>query len=132
MNYLLDTHYLIWTITDTRKIAGKVKAAIVNPQNVIIVSAITFWEISLKASLGKLDIKGFSASDLPDLCDQMGFQIETLSAHDSSTYHLLKANHHKDPFDKMLIWQAISNDYTLISNDKNINQYASIGLKLFK
>lgn len=132
MNYLLDTHYLIWTIADTRKISGKVKGVIVNPHNVIYVSTITFWEISLKASLGKLNIKGFSPSDIPDLCDQMGFQIESLSAHDSSTYHLLKANHHKDPFDKMLIWQAISNDYTLISVDRNVNQYESIGLKLLK
>ena len=132
MNFLLDTHYLIWTITDTKKISGKVKGAIVDPQNGIFVSTISFWEISLKSSLGKLAIKGFSASDLPDLCDQMGFRIETLSSHDSSTYHLLKANHHKDPFDKMLIWQAISNDFTLISEDKNIKQYESIGLKVFK
>ena len=131
MNYLLDTHYLIWTISDTKKIPGKVKEAIVNRENLICVSTISFWEISLKSSLGKLQITGFSASELPDLCEQMGFQIEALSAHDSSTYHLLKANHHKDPFDKMLIWQAISNEFTLVSNDKEIKRYQSIGLKVF-
>ncbi len=61
---------------------------------------------------------------------QTGFDIELLSSHDSSTYHQLTANYHKDPFDRMLIWQAISNDYTLISVDPNVKRYVSTGLKI--
>ena len=61
----------------------------------------------------------------------MGFEIESLTAKDSSSYHQLKATYHKDPFDRMLIWQAISNNYTFISVDSNVKKYASEGLKIF-
>ncbi len=130
MTYLLDTHYVIWTLTDTKWLSKKVKDIIVNPYHQIIVSTISFWEISLKSSLGRLVITGFLPEELPNLCLQTGFDIELLSSHDSSTYHQLTANYHKDPFDRMLIWQAISNDYTLISVDPNVKRYVSTGLKI--
>lgn len=57
--------------------------------------------------------------------------IKSLSPEDASTYHLLQATHHKDPFDRMLIWQAIRNDYIFVSADKQIKKYAKEGLKLF-
>jgi PIN domain nuclease of toxin-antitoxin system len=79
-----------------------------------------------------LQIKGFSPEDLPGACQLMGFEIENLSAEDSSTYHQLKATWHRDPFDRMLIWQAIRNGYTLISNDDNVKKYVSEGLKMVK
>lgn len=130
MKYLLDTHYLMWALTNTSKLSKKVKDILTNPDNLILVSTISFWEVSLKSSLGKMAIKGFSPEDLPGLCHQVGFEIEPLSAKDSSTYHNLKAIHHKDPFDRMLIWQAISNSYTLLSIDKNVKKYMAEGLKL--
>jgi len=132
MKFLLDTHYLIWSIADSSKISKKIKDIIVDPDNRIFVSTISFWEISLKCSIGKLDIKGFLPEDIPNLCKRMGFEIETLSAHDSSSYHQLIMNYHKDPFDRMLIWQAISNSYTLICEDDNIKKYVSTGLKLLR
>ncbi len=131
MIYLLDTHYMLWTIADSKKLSKKVKEVITDPENSIIVSAISFWEVSLKSSLGKLEITGFAAEDLPDACLNMGFEIVTLSAEDSSTYHMLKAVYHKDPFDRMLIWQAIQNNYSMISVDKNVNKYVSEGLKIW-
>ena len=130
MIYLLDTHYLIWAITDTKKISKKTKDIIENADNTILVSTISFWEISLKSSMGKLEITGFDCGDLPALCKEMSFGIEPLSANDCCTYDKFTASYHKDPFDRMLIWQAISNNYTLISKDSNIQKYRSIGLKL--
>jgi len=59
----------------------------------------------------------------------MNLEILTLSARDASSFHLLKANHHHDPFDRMLIWQAINNDYTLITKDPMIKKYEREGLK---
>ena len=132
MRYLLDTHYLLWALADTKKLSKKIKEIITSPENQIIISTISFWEISLKSSLGKLTITGFSTEDLPDACEQMGFNIEPLSATDSSTYHQLKATFHKDPFDRMLIWQAICNDFTLISADINVKKYASEGLRILE
>ncbi|MEJ7828579.1 MAG: type II toxin-antitoxin system VapC family toxin [Segetibacter sp.] len=77
---------MLWTIADSKKLSKKVKEVITDPDNSIIVSAISFWEVSLKSSLGKLEITGFAAEDLPDACLNMGFEIVTLSAEDSSTF----------------------------------------------
>lgn len=128
--YLLDTHYLLWAVADTKKLSKKINKIIIDPENTIVVSAISFWEVSLKYELGKLTISGFLPEQLPQACAEMGFDIEQLSPIDSSSYHQLNPSFHKDPFDKMLIWQAICNKYTFISNDQTIEKYQSLGLRL--
>jgi len=128
MSFLLDTHYLLWAISDPSRISKNIKNIITNPENRVFVSTISFWEVSLKSGLGKLEISGFSPEDLPSLCTKIGFEIMLLSPEESSTYHELKATHHKDPFDRMLIWQAIRNNLILISSDVNISRYKSEGL----
>jgi PIN domain nuclease of toxin-antitoxin system len=130
MTCLLDTHYMLWAVTDTGKISKKVQEVITNPANTVIVSAISFWEVSLKASIGKLHISGAAPQNLPAACLQMGFAVEDLSAEVCSTYHLLQPTYHKDPFDRMLIWLAIRNSYTLISVDKNVSKYTTEGLRI--
>lgn len=127
---LLDTHYLLWALTDTKKLPVKVKEVLMDPDNRIIISTVSFWEIALKTSLGKLTLTGTSSADIPDTCLQIGFEIKILTPEDASTYHRLKATHHKDPFDRMLIWQAIRNNYIFISADKEVKKYASNGLKI--
>ena len=131
MSYLLDTHYLIWSVADTRKIPKKIIEILSDPSQTILVSSISFWEISLKFSLGKLNLSGTTPAEMPGACLKIGFDLIHLSHEDSSTYHLLTANHHKDPFDRMLIWQAIRNDYTLISSDEIIRKYIPDGLKIY-
>lgn len=131
MKYLLDTHYLIWALTDTKKISKKIVTVLTDPENEIIVSAVSFWEISLKSSLGKLTLKGFAPEDLPTACLQTGFTILPISADDAGKYHHLVAGHHRDPFDRMLIWQAINNKCTLISADKTIRKYITEGLVMY-
>jgi PIN domain nuclease of toxin-antitoxin system len=130
MSYLLDTHYLIWAIVDSKKISKKIKALISDAEQEIFVSTISLWEVSLKSSLGKMKIAGFGPEDIPEICTRIGFEIIELSAADSSSYHQLKAFHHKDPFDRMLIWQAIRNGYTLISADEQVSKYRSEGLDI--
>jgi len=130
MTFLLDTHYMLWSIADTKKLSAPIKGIITDPQHRIVVSIISFWEVSLKSALGKMSIKGYSPEDLPDACLQTGFDIESLAAKDCSTYHRLKATYHKDPFDRMLIWQAIRSDYILISSDSIVKKYTSEGLKV--
>ena len=130
MIYLLDTHYMLWCIADVHKLSKQAKNIITDGTNIILVSTVSFWEVSLKSSLGKLKLTGFSPDALPQVCTDMGFEIETLSAKDSSSYHNLTAAYHRDPFDRMLIWQAIQNGYTLISKDKDIKKYQVEGLKI--
>ena len=130
MTYLLDTHFIVWSVVQPNMLSEKVREILSNPDNRIIVSTVSFWEISLKESIGKLKLTGYIPQDFPDACTQMGFEIKTLSAEDTSTYHHLSAQYHKDPFDRMLIWQAINNGYILISNDKEIKKYTTEGLKV--
>jgi PIN domain nuclease of toxin-antitoxin system len=131
MKYLLDTHYMLWSILDTKRIPGKLKDTLTDPKNLVIVSAISFWEVSLKNSLGKLELQNVSPQDLPAICEEMSFLIEPLHASVCSSYHQLKATWHKDPFDRMLIWTAITNNYTLITVDENVMKYKSEGLKVY-
>ena len=131
MKYLLDTHYLLWSVMDSMRISKKLKNVLTDPGNDIIVSAVSFWEISLKASLGKLELKNIEAEALPAICETMGFTIVSLQAGVCSSYSQLKATYHKDPFDRMLIWMAIINDYTLVTIDENVMKHKSEGLKLY-
>lgn len=131
MNYLLDTHTFIWAITEKKQLSAPVRRTLEDNSNHIFVSAISFWEISLKYALGKLTISGFTPEELPALATASGFDLLPLSPADSCTYHLLPTHpHHKDPFDKMLIQQAINQRLTLISKDKHMAQYAATGLKI--
>jgi PIN domain nuclease of toxin-antitoxin system len=130
MKYLLDTHAIIWALTDTKKLPKKTKDILQNPDNEIIVSTISFWEISLKHSLGKLDLDNFAPEDFPSACLAMDFKILPLDAAISSTFHKLKATHHRDPFDRMLIHLSLKINISLISKDENVKLYESEGLKV--
>ena len=129
MNYLLDTHTLIWAISDQEKFSAQVIQAFNEPENTFFVSTISFWEISLKLSVGKLSIDGIIPDEIPALALKSGFQIISLSPEESATYYKLKVTNHKDPFDRMLIWQAIQRNMVFITKDKSIPEYKDAGLK---
>lgn len=99
MKYLLDTHTLILAITDLNKLSSKAREIIENPENQVFVSTISFWGISLKASIGKLSLENVEPEDFPVLCTQMDIAVLSLDSITSSTYHQLKGTHHRDPFD---------------------------------
>jgi PIN domain nuclease of toxin-antitoxin system len=123
MTYLLDTHTLIWAITDPSQLSAKARQIIEDPAQEVVVSAITFWEISLKYALGKLELENIAPQDFPNLCKQMDIKVLDLDAASCATYHLLTAQYHKDPFDRMLIRQAISLGIPILSKDKLIKLY---------
>lgn len=130
MKYLLDTHTMIWAVADTGKLSPAVREILENPHHQIFVSSICFWEISLKYSLGKLDLKNIAPEDFPTACIAMDFDILPLDAQPAASFYLLKAKSHKDPFDRMLLWQALSLDLPLVSKDPEIALYKSEGLKV--
>ncbi len=130
MSYLLDSHTLLWSIMDEKKLSAKVHSLLEDTNNRILVSAVSFWEISLKYALGKLNLRGVEPGQLPDLARQTGFELIELLPEDCATYHELVANWHRDPFDRMLIWQAIQNKLSIISKDRHIANYKSAGLKV--
>lgn len=130
MTYLLDTHTIIWAITEPSKLSPRVQEIIKNPGHRIVVNAITFWEIALKSSIGKLTLTGLMPQDLPAICTQMEIEIIPLDAEICATYHLLNPMLHRDPFDRMLIWLAKCNEFIIISCDKMISSYQSEGVKV--
>lgn len=131
MSYLLDSHALIWAIIDPKKLSANVHEILENTNNRVLVSAVSFWEISLKYSLGKLDLRGISPQQLPEFARKIGFELIGLLPEECADYHNLEANWHRDPFDRMLICQAIQNKMTIISKDSYISKYQSVGLKVF-
>ena len=130
MNYLLDTHAFIWSLISPGKLSLKTKAIITSKENVSWVSAITFWEISLKYAIGKLDLKGAKPDELYKYATSAGFEIEDLQVETAATFYKLRRLRNKDPFDLMLAWQAITLDYTLVTNDSGFADYKNYGLKV--
>ncbi len=136
MNYLLDTHTLIWSIIYPDKLSPKIRKIIKSKDNTFWVSAIVFWEISLKYAIGKLDLKGTTPDELYEYSNRAGFIILDLSsATAASVYKLTRLGNkqsfstNKDPFDLMLAWQAITGDYILVTNDSGFAGYKNYGLK---
>ena len=128
MKYLLDTHTFIWAILEPEKLSQRVAEIFEDPGNQILVSAISFWEISLKHALGKLTLEKISPEIFPEICKQLDIEVLPLEGQVCATYHQLGAAFHKDPFDKMLIWQSKVLNIPLLSKDDLIKQYEVIGV----
>lgn len=129
MDYLLDTHSFLWTVFEPKKLSKTARAFITQPENRIIVSSITFWEISLKTALGKLELVNCLPDEFPEIASQMGFEIIHLEADVAASFYKLPRQLHKDPFDRMIIWMAIQKQFILISKDKLFSAYSEYGLQ---
>jgi PIN domain nuclease of toxin-antitoxin system len=128
---LLDTHAFIWAISDTDKLSAHAHEIITNIDNDIFVSVISFWEISIKTGIKKFSFEGIIANDLHKYAHKMDFRILDMKAHEACTFaNLPLKDNHKDPFDRMIIWQAITGNMALISNDRMFGQYREDGLRL--
>lgn len=131
MNVLLDTHTLVWSIMETGQLSRRVIDLLENPVNEVNVSTISLWEISIKYSLGKLELRGIKPESFPELIQNAGFQVQSISPNVAASYHQLpRYPEHKDPFDRFLIWQAIQEKQTLLSKDQSFGHYVKNGLKL--
>jgi PIN domain nuclease of toxin-antitoxin system len=121
----------MWATLDTVKLSNDVKEIILDRTNEIFVSTVTFWEITLKASIKKITFEKVDIKDFPKYAREMGFTIMDMKERETITFHELPLKeNHKDPFDRMLIWQALTNDMILLSKDNVIRQYEENGLKI--
>ncbi len=132
MKNLPDTHYLLWILFDDKRLSDKLQNIIDAPENEIYVSIISFWEISLKFSIGKLNLNNIKPDELPCFVTDSGFQIMNISEHDAASFYKLPRMKHKDPFDRFLVWQSICEECIFITNDKEIASYESEGLRYLK
>ena len=131
MNLLLDTHGFLWSLFTPEKLSKTVIHEIKSPNNDMAVSVVTFWEISLKYALGKIELTGVKPEELPDFADQMNLEILPITAAEASSFHRLPRLSHKDPFDRIIIWQAIQRKMTLVSKDRDFKTYRKFGLRTF-
>lgn len=128
MKLLLDTHTLLWSLISPKLLSRKAIKAIESPDNSVYVSTISLWEISLKFSLDKLLLENISPADLPEIIEQTGFELIEPSVEEYAGFYQLPRVKHKDPFDRMLIWQSIQRSCTLVTKDGNLKDYKPLGL----
>jgi PIN domain nuclease of toxin-antitoxin system len=129
MNLLLDTHTLLWTIAQSDKLSTTALREITDINNSVSVSAVSLWEIALKHGLGKLTVEHLNLNDIPLYCKKMGFKLIPLKPEEAlDSYGLSQKSDNKDPFDRMLIYQCIRNNYVMVSKDSKFSAYWEDGL----
>ena len=120
MSYLLDTHTLLWSFYKEEQLSDAVRDTIENADE-LYVSIVTLWEIAIKQSIGKLDFKQ-SIVDIANECLRQDIQILDMKPEHCEIIKTLSIIH-SDPFDIMIIAQAIHEKMTIISKDGKISQY---------
>ena len=118
MKLLLDTHIFLWALSEPNRLSQKQVIAMEDPTNTVYVSSISITEIAIKASLGKLEL----VFDPLDAAERSGFEMLDFSAKDALLLNDLPF-HHRDPFDRMLITQAISCKLMIATQDSIIDRY---------
>lgn len=118
MRLLLDTNALLWWLAN-EGLAAQAEEAISNPENLVAVSAVSAWEISIKKALGKLR----APDDLEHQIRAGGFTpLPVTIAHGVAAGRLPR--HHDDPFDRILIAQAFAEGLTIVTSDKRFSDYS--------
>ena len=122
MKVLLDTHAFLWLISGDDRLSGTAQKTFLNPGNILFFSAASLWEICIKMSLGKLSLK---SGWLKTIEDEMKINaIQWLSIEMTHCVKLINLPfHHRDPFDRMLVAQAIVDDMQLLSRDTRLASY---------
>ncbi len=131
MSYLLDSHAFLWCALQPDGLSARVRDLLAQPETRCAVSAVSFWELSLKHALGKLDLTGVVPGDFPRLAERMRFDVLPLDGGIAASFYELPGAVHRDPFDRLLVWQAIRLKLTLISRDRALDVYRAAGLRRF-
>jgi PIN domain nuclease of toxin-antitoxin system len=120
-SYLIDTHVLLWYIEGNPRLSPKIISLLDNPTNTVYVSKASLWEITIKISIGKLSIN-IPFETLEDFLEEKDFVRLEFDISDLTVLKNLPF-HHSDPFDRLIIAQAMNNDFTLISDDSKFDPY---------
>jgi len=120
--YLLDTHTLLWWLVNDSRLSNKAFEIIKKPDNVILVSSASAWEISTKYRLGKLPNASKAATDLPKLLTKSRMEVLPISIEHAMLAGSLPGPH-RDPFDRMLIAQGQVENLPIITADPAFKQY---------
>ncbi len=125
---LLDTHVLLWVAGEPKQLSAQARKLLEDPQNQLYFSVASLWEVSIKNKLGRTDFK----VDLPVLRRNLldyGFEEIAINSTHTLAVEVLP-NIHKDPFDRMLIAQAIAEGITLMTADSVVAEYPVAVIKI--
>ncbi len=120
MQYLIDTHILLWWLAGDERLSAPAQEIIGKSDHIIYVSSASLWEISIKKSLGKLQLN----YDLEKVLKENDFTILSITQNHACSIEALPP-HHRDPFDRMLITQAMCEKIQLITHDKELAVYGA-------
>ena len=119
MNLLLDTHVVLWWLDDDPALGVRAREAIADPDNTVYLSAVVVWEIRIKQALGKLDVPEDFEADPRRSSPSSIFRSRVQHAHAIARLPAV----HRDPFDRMLVAQAQSEGFRIVTRDSRIAQY---------
>lgn len=118
MRLLVDSHVLLWHLSDDPRLGPKATAAIEAQDAEVLVSAGSLWEIAIEVGLSKLE----APEDLPERIEPLGFQLLQITADDAWRVRTLP-HHHRDPFDRLLIAQAQAHSLPIVTGDPAFADY---------
>jgi PIN domain nuclease of toxin-antitoxin system len=121
MQYLLDTHTFLWFINGDKQLSSKARSYIENLNNDIYISIASFWEMAIKLNLGKLDLE-MSFKELYVEVDKNGFFLLPITFDHTNKLTNLSLQH-RDPFDRIIICQALVDNLIIIGRDSNFHRY---------
>jgi len=122
MRILLDTVTFLWAVSEAAELSDEARELFVDPDNEIYLSSVSTWEITIKHSLGKLPLPEPPAKFIP--AQRKNHGIDALSLDEEATLHLTRLPAlHRDPFDRMLVCQAVVQHLVILTPDDLINQY---------
>lgn len=128
MRLLLDTHVFLWFISADLRLANTARDAIEDPANEVFLSIVSLWETIVKYQLGKLSLPEPPEVYLPR--QRVRHQIEKLELDEASVAQLARLPAlHRDPFDRMLVCQALQHRLTVVTGDEILHSYPVICLK---
>lgn len=122
MRLLLDTHVLLWSLSDARRLPGSVRDAIESGENEILFSAASIWEVAIKAQVLRADF-GVDVETIVAAARETRFTELAITAQHAAAVAGLPL-HHKDPFDRLLIAQALIEPARLVTSDKMLAAYS--------
>lgn len=122
MRLLLDTHVLLWALSDSKRLPAETRDLIASADNEILFSAASIWEIAIKEQLLRAQF-GVDAETIIDAARETGFTELAVSAQHAAGVAKLPL-HHKDPFDRMLISQALTEPARLLTADRTLGAYS--------
>jgi PIN domain nuclease of toxin-antitoxin system len=122
VNLLLDTHVALWAITDSPRLSERARSLVADPANTVWVSVASLWEIAIKHSLGRGDMP-ITAEQGKAWFEQSGYRLLPIEAPHVLTVAQLPARHN-DPFDRLLVAQALTEPLRLITHDARVASYS--------